>query len=162
MTRKEILDKIKESGYFIIQELVGKEVYEKHGDNSWFVLSTELLETIYFIRHKKGQSMTVNTWHRGGRFKERGHRANIQHIVKSKTDKDILYTSAHPLGMGIDFTFKEEKAEDTRNWLLSIKDELPHKIRLEHRYASTGIPITWVHLDTKYFEQNPKVYLFNV
>jgi len=162
MVRNEIINKIKFKGYFIIQELVGPEVYAKHGQDSWFVLSTELLETILFIREKRGVSMYVNDWHKGGEFDERGHRANIQQIVKNKTVKDLLYTSGHPLGQAIDFTFKGETAEATRNWLLSMQDELPYKIRLEHKYKSTGDPITWVHLDVKYFEQNPKVYLFNI
>ena len=162
MTRQETIKKIQETRYFDIRELVGPEVYDKHGQNSWFVLSTELLETIYFIRHKKGVSMTVNNWHTGGRFQERGHRANTQKIMRDKTANRVLYTSAHPLGMGIDFDFKGETAEETRDWLLSIKDELPHKIRLEHKYKSTGLPITWVHLDVKYFESNPKVYLFDI
>jgi hypothetical protein len=106
--------------------------------------------------------MYANDWHKGGCLDERGHRSNIQEIVKAKTDAGIVYTSGHPLGQAIDFTFKGETAEDTRNWLLSIADELPYKIRLEHKYSKTGIPITWVHLDVKYFEQNPKVYLFNI
>jgi hypothetical protein len=162
MKRQDIINRIKEKGYFIIQELVGPEVYAKHGDNAWFVLSTELLETVLFIREKKGKAMTVNTWHRGGKFKERGHRANIQYIVNKKTVNGILYTSGHPLGQGIDFTFEGETAEETREWLIEIQGELPHKIRLEHKYSSTGIPITWVHLDVKYFEFNPKVYLFDI
>ena len=162
MVRNDIINKIKYKGYFIIQELVGPEVYAKHGQNSWFVLSTELLETILFIREIKGVPMYVNDWHKGGGFDERGHRANIQEIVKNKTVKDILYTSGHPLGQAVDFTFKGETAEETRNWLLSIQNELPYKIRLEHKYKSSGVPITWVHLDVKYFEQNPKVYLFNI
>ena len=162
MGRIEIINKIKSKGYFIIQELVGPEVYSKHGNSSWFVLSTELLETILFLREKKGVAMYANDWHKGGCFDERGHRANIQEIVKAKTDAGVVYTSGHPLGQAIDFTFKGETAEETRNWLLSIADELPYKIRLEHKYSKTGIPITWVHLDVKYFEQNPKVYLFNI
>jgi hypothetical protein len=162
MKRQDIINRIKEKGYFIIQELVGPEVYKKHGNNSWFVLSTELLETVLFIREKKEKAMTVNTWHKGGRFSQRCFRANIQQIVKGKTDKNILYTSGHPLGQGIDFDFEGETAEETRDWLLEIQDELPYKIRLEHKYASTGVPITWVHLDVKYFKSNPKVYLFNV
>jgi len=162
MKRQEIINRIKEKRYFIIQELVGPEVYQKHGNSSWFVLSTELLETILFIREKKGKEMTVNTWHKGGRFSQRGHRANVQEIVQKKTVEGILYTSAHPLGQAVDFTFKGETAEETRMWLIEIQDELPHKIRLEHKYVSTRIPITWVHLDLKYFEFNPKVYLFNI
>lgn len=166
MSRKEILDKIKGSGYFIIQELVGPEVYRKHGNNAWFLLTTELLETIYFIRHKKQKPMYLNNWHNAKKgviiFEERGHRANIQDIVINKTYGNILYTSGHPIGSGVDFTFEGETAEQTRDWLISIQEELPHKIRLEHKYASTGIPITWVHLDTKYFESNPKIYMFNI
>lgn len=166
LSRQEIIEKLINNNFFVVQELVGPEVYKKHGQNSWFVLTTELLRTILFIRIKKGKPMYANNWHNPKPneriFDERGHRANIQNIVKNKTFDKILYTSGHPLGQAIDFTFKGETAEETRNWLISIQDELPFKIRLEHKYNSTGEPITWVHLDVKYFESNPKVYLFNI
>jgi hypothetical protein len=162
LDRGGVINHIIEKGYFVVQELVGPEVFAKHGQNSWFVLTTELLRTLLFIREKKGVSMIVNTWHKGGRFKERGHRANVQHIVYNKTVDKKLYTSGHPLGMGVDFNFKGEMAEETRAWLVSIEAELPHKIRLEHKYKETGKPITWVHLDVKWFKQNMKVYLFDI
>jgi hypothetical protein len=160
LSRGEIIKELR--NFFITQELVGPEVYAKHKHNSWFVLSTELLRTLLFLRVRKGVSMFVNNWHKGGKFKERGHRANVQYIVHKKTVNLKLYTSGHPLGLGVDFDFKGETAEETRNWIISIQDELPHKIRLEHKYKSTGEPITWVHLDVKYFESNPKVYLFDI
>lgn len=172
LTRQEIINKLSvENNYFKVQELVGPEVYGKHKENSWFVLTTPLLRTILFLREKKGVSMYANNWHTGGSYDERGHRANIQDIVKSKTEKGIVYTSGHPLGLAIDFTFKGETAEETRDWIKTLEHELPHKIRLEHLKKDTDpnsetygqmIPITWVHLDVKYFEDNPIIYFFNI
>lgn len=167
LSRQDIINEFESKDYFDVREFVGPEVFAKHGRNSWFVMSTELLRVMLFIRERKGKAITGNTWHysenyKGTRFKERGHRANIQNIVKGKTEDGVLYTSGHPLGLAFDFTIKGETAEETREWIISIEDELPHKVRLEHRRLSTGEPITWVHLDVKYFESNPKVYLFDI
>tara|TARA_B100000809_G_scaffold35204_2_gene30965 strand:- start:2385 stop:2573 length:189 start_codon:yes stop_codon:yes gene_type:complete len=58
--------------------------------------------------------MTINIWHKRGRFQEIGYRENIQSIVKGKTDTNKLYTSGHPLGQAIEFDFAEESTEETR------------------------------------------------
>lgn len=162
LTHSEIVKKIKESGYFRIEEFVSKAVFDKYGDRSWRYLTRELLITIYFIRHKKGLSLTANNWHNGNNFDERGYRENICDIVYKKTLAKKLYLSGHTAGKALDFTFSGESASDTRKWLVEIANKLPFKIRLEYRYASSGKEITWVHLDTYDEDKNPKVYLFDV
>lgn len=158
MTRADIIKDLK--NYFAIYELVGKDTYEKHSDNSWFVFRTEALHCLLIMREGIGLPFTVNDWYWGGRFDERGYRSNIQHIAKEKTLDGVLYLSGHPLGCAFDFKVKEMGSESVRTWIIENEDLFPCKIRLEHK--KNGKPISWVHFDTKYYEKNPKTYLFNV
>ena len=43
-TRKQIIQQLEE--YFIIQELVGPEVYTRHKEDSWQFLATEALSVL--------------------------------------------------------------------------------------------------------------------
>lgn len=158
MSRGEIIEQVKV--YFKIQELVSKEVYEKYGDASWFVLQTGALVCLLLIRVGIGKPITVNTWHKGGRYDERGYRDNLGPIVVGKTVSGELYVSGHVLGCAFDFKVKGWSACEVRTWIEENAEIFPCKIRLERQL--NGKPITWVHIDTKYYEDNPKVYLFDL
>ncbi len=158
MTRNEIIKSLKK--YFKIHELVGKELYAKHGDESWFVFETDALHCLLLIRVGLGRSMYLNNWFWGGNKDERGFRSNIQYICKKKTDNNVLYVSGHPLGNAFDFIVKGMIAEDVRDWIVEHADIFPCKIRLE--WKKNGKPIKWTHIDTKWFSNNPKVYKFNI
>jgi hypothetical protein len=160
VTRIEIINELKK--YFDIRELVGRDVFKLFGKNAWQVFDTDLLHTLLVVRVKIDRPITANNWHKGGSYDERGFRSNIQPIVKNKTLKNQLYVSGHPLGKAIDFVVKGMTAEEVRDWLEENQELLPYKIRLEWKIQKTGLPISWVHLDTKYTEENPKVYKFNV
>lgn len=163
MIRSEIIEKL--SNYFIKQELVGHEVYEYYtniGKDPWTCLDTNALHCLLIMREGIGLPFTVNDWQKGGRYDERGHRANIQEIVKGKTDKGIVYLSAHPMGKAFDFKVKGMSSDDVRQWIVDNACLFPCKIRLEHKILKTGKTITWVHFDVIWEEQNPKVYLFDI
>ena len=102
--------------------------------------------------------MTVNNWYWGGKFSQRGLRTILQQLVKNAFYKGRLYMSAHLFGKAIDFTIKGMTATEVRQWIVGNQHLFPCKIRLEATYK--GKEITWVHLDTLWEEQNPKVYLF--
>jgi hypothetical protein len=146
--------------YFDIYELVSRRVYNTYGDRAWRFFDPRLLETLLFIRKGLDKPITINNYIDGGNFEQRGLRDNLTPIVSNKTLNKKLYLSAHTRGMAIDFDVKGMEAEEVRNWLLSMSDRLPYKIRLEHRYD--GDIINWVHLDVDHEEDNPKVYLFDV
>lgn len=152
MKSSEVLRRIKL--YFKAYELVGPEVYAKYGEDSFQFMNIMMLETLLFIREELGLSITINDWHWGGIFSQRGHRANTQEIVYDKTIHKRLYLSGHPLGMAIDFNVKGMTARAVINWLVANADSLPHKIRIEDD------DVERVHIDIKYLERNPKVYLF--
>jgi len=158
MSRDEIIKDLK--NYFIIQELVGPNVYNKYGDNSWFVLQTDILHCLLIIREERGNPITVNNWHKNGQYDERGYRDNLSHIYYEKTLDNSLYLSGHVLGCAFDFTEKNISAQETRNWIFNNENLFPCKIRLEHRF--NGKPISWCHIDTKHYESNNKVHFFDV
>jgi len=160
MTRDQVIDRL--SKYFDIRELVGPEIYRKYGGASWQFLQTELLHNLLFIREGIGLPIIGNNWHKGGIWDERGHRSNVQTILKDKTFDCILYLSGHVLGCGFDFDVLGMSPDNVRQWIIDNQKELPHKIRLEHKYESSGKTINWTHMDTKYLKSNPKVLLFNV
>ena len=84
------------SDYFSIKELVCKHVYERYGESAVMFLDDKLIETLNVIREQiLCAPMTVNNWHAGGNFTQRGLRCNICELVKSKTDAGSLYLSAH-------------------------------------------------------------------
>ena len=158
MRDSQILHDIKE--YFNITEFVDKETFEKFGDRAWMFMDIRLLETILFIRRKLDRKITINTWLWGGKFSQRGLRTNICSMVKKKTNLNRLYLSAHVLGKGIDFDVEGMTADEVRSRLVQKAQELPHPIRLERKFVSTGQSISWVHLDV--YITDKKVYLFDV
>ena len=154
----DILTGIKKD--FTIEEFVDKKTFERHGENAWQFIDLRLLEVVLFIREGIGEPMTINTWHKGGRFSQRGLRTNISQIVYKKAVNGKLYLSAHVMGKAVDFDVKGMDAAEVRGWLLRNKNKVPHKIRLEN--LMNGKPIGWCHLDVFYNPSNNKVHLFNV
>jgi len=160
LTHSQAIGRLK--AYFKITELVDETTYKAHGERAFKFFDTKLLISMLFIRETLGKGITVNNWTNGGPFSQRGLRTNVCDIVKKKTNKDRLYLSAHVLGQGIDFDVKGMTADQVREWLQSVADQLPFKIRLEHKINKTGKTITWVHLDTFDEDKNGKIYLFNI
>jgi hypothetical protein len=158
MTDEKIYEDIKK--FFLIEEFVSPKVYKKHGERAWKFLCPRLLHTILIIRKEIGKPITINNWHTGGSFKQRGLRSNLGYIFLSKFKKGILYLSGHVLGVAVDFDVKGMTAQQVRVWLVQNQDILPYKIRLENKLK--GKPISWVHLDMLWEKKNPHVYLFNI
>jgi len=160
MTRQEIITGLK--NYFCIEELVDKLVFDKYGEKAWMFFDTDLLHTIWIIRKHLDKSITINNWKWGGKFDERGLRYNLNYIVKQKTIAGKMYLSMHLFGKAIDFDVEGMTAEEVRDWIVDNSNLFRCKIRLEWKYSKTGKPITWVHLDTRAEDKNPKVYRFNI
>ena len=158
MSDEEIIQRIKK--YFKIEEFVNKKTASKYGEVSWQFLCPRLLHTMLIIREEIAKPITINTWHKGGRFSQRGLRTNIGQIVRKKTQRGILYLSAHTMGKAVDFDVAGMSAEQVRMWIKANSIIFPYKIRLEHKMK--GKNISWVHLDVFSKETNNKIYLFNV
>ena len=134
--------------YFKMHELVDEKVYNLHGEASERFFDTRLLETIDLLREMLERPITINTWHNGGRFSQRGLRHNRSDMVVNKKN---IYLSAHMLGKAIDFDVKGMTAEEVRKWLMTNQDILPYGIRLEDN-------VNWVHLDVATTESGIKLF----
>lgn len=148
MDRSEIIRELKQ--YFKISELVGSKTNSTYGERAFRFFGTNILHALLIVRENIGNPITVN----GRGMEQRGLRTNIQPIVKSKSDRDRLYISAHIQGRAFDFDVKGMTAQEVRDWIVANENLFPFKIRLEDG-------VTWVHMDDIDEEKNPKVYLFN-
>lgn len=143
--------------YFSIKELVDADVYQRWGESAWQFIDRDLQETLLIVREGIDKPITINTWSFGGSMSQRGLRHNRSSMVVGKTKP---YLSAHMMGKAVDFNVKGMGAESVRKWICDNEHLFPYKIRLEHKM--NGKPITWVHLDVMYNEDNPHIYKFNV
>lgn len=136
----ELIARVKK--YFGLHELVSEKVFKRYGEQAWQFFDPRLLEVLIWLREGIGVPLTCNNWQIGGMYQESGFRANMDSEVKSKTDKGVLYCSAHSRGMGIDLrdVKKRYSAEEMRNWIRKHYDECPYPIRME-----SGV--TWLHVD---------------
>lgn len=142
------------SPYFSVKELVCKHVYERYGEGAAMFLDDKLIETLNMIREQiLCTPMTVNNWHAGGNFTQRGLRCNICELVKNKTDAGRLYLSAHMLGKAVDCSVEGMTAEEARRLIIEKQELLPYPIRLEDG-------VSWLHIDLYENGKKEKVYLF--
>lgn len=149
MTRSEIITALKR--YFKIQELVCPHVFAKHGEISWMFLSTLYLHTLLVLRRDILKvPLVCNTT----TLTQRGLRCNLCEIVKAKTDADIVYLSAHHLGIGGDLSSPEMTAEEMRRKIEDNSDLLPYPIRMEKG-------VNWLHIDCYDTGTPNKITYFN-
>lgn len=133
--KKMIIEELKK--YFNIKELVCPHVFAKHGEISWRFLSTLYLHTLLVLRTKILKvPLVCNT----KMLTQRGLRCNLCDIVKEKTEDDIVYLSAHHLGIGGDLSSPEMTAEEMRKKIEEKQDLLPYPVRIE-------LKVNWLHID---------------
>lgn len=137
MSRNELIAKLKTN--FDIRELVCPHCYDKFKDNAWQFLSTELLSILYTLRYQIFKKpITINDWHKGGNFSQRGLRCNMCDEVKNKT---TIYLSAHCLGKAIDFNVKDMTSNNVNITIKDCTNQFRYPIRLETN--TNG----WTHID---------------
>lgn len=138
--------------FFRLYELVCPEVYNKFGDLAWQFLDDKIVINIDWVRRTLNKPITVNNWHEGGDFDERGLRCIQCKMVRDKCYQGQIYVSPHILGRAFDFDVKGMVADDVRVWLAAKKDSIPYPIRLENH-------VNWVHMDSE--ETGLKIQFFN-
>ena len=150
MTRSEIISSLKK--YFKVKELVCPHVFKKHGERAWKYLATIYLHTLLVLRRDILQvPLVCNT----ATLTQRGLRCNLCDIVKEKTEDDIVYLSAHHLGIGGDLSSPEMTAEEMRQKIEEKQDLLPYPIRIEKG-------VNWLHVDCyDDIDDNNKITYFN-
>jgi hypothetical protein len=137
--------------FFKLYELVCPHVYNKFGDGAWRFFDDEAVVTLDWIRRTLGKPMTVNNWHDGGKFDERGLRCIQCSIVKDKCLSGQVYVSPHILGKAFDCDVQGMEASEVRVWLALHKKELPYPIRVENS-------VSWLHFDCE--DMGVPLYIF--
>jgi hypothetical protein len=61
--------------YFKTHELVDKQTYEKFGEKSLMFFDIRILKFIDGLREYFNEPITINNWHVGGRYENRGLRS---------------------------------------------------------------------------------------
>lgn len=132
------------SKYFLIQELVPPSIYKAWGERSWWFIDHDLVVVLDFMREYYGVPVTVNNWHIGGKYTERGFR--------TPTTKTGGKLSQHRFGRGADVAVKG----------LTPKQVYMDILKNEKMFLSVGLTAmedisdtpTWVHIDTRWTELN--------
>lgn len=141
------------SQYWDIRELVCPHTYALHGQNAWRFLNPMFLEHILWLRrdvHKR--PMISNTYHRGGKYTQRGVRCNKCQLVIDANNTGLVYLSFHRLAQALDYTVVGLTAEEARNEIREKQYSAPHPFRLERDKS-------WVHTDI--CDYGVQLYEFN-
>ena len=126
--------------FFKTEELVDPDTFAAFGERSLMFLDIRVLKLIDAIRIYFNSPMTINNWHTGGGFKNRGFR-------NPKSTVGASY-SQHRFGRAIDFDVRGKSAEQVRQIIL----------KNQHIYPFTEITrmelgINWVHVDIAMTDQ---------
>lgn len=147
--------------YFELEELICPHVSANYGEAAWKFIDNRLLDVLYIIRKGIDKPIFVNDWANGGTLSQRGLRCNICSLVKTKTDLEKVYMTAHGQGEAVDFHVKDMTANEVRTWICKNQVLLPHNIRIEVDFDVRGksemqvlsqmnqCKMTWVHIDLR-------------
>ena len=137
--------------YFTTKQLVCPHVLKQYSEAQiWSFFDKRILETLAVLRTEIiNKPMVINT--SDGSFTQRGLRCNCCDLVRTQTNKNNPYLSAHVRGSGIDFVVPGTDSEQVRQLIAKNKDLLPYPIRLE-----SGV--TWVHVDVDNFTKDKIQY----
>lgn len=134
--------------HFIIQELVGPDVFTARGERAWELLDAGMLQMLDRLRDKFG-TCVINNWHKGGSFKESGLR-------DFGTSTGAKY-SMHKFGGGFDLKFGQHTAKEVFDYVLAHPDEFPFITAMENVLATK----TWLHVDGRNHNQQSQIWVVN-
>ena len=137
---------------FQLEELVCKHVFEKYGVTAWQFFDDRALKMLDFVRERLNKPITVNNWHWGGSFSQRGFRCTGCQLIIDAVKDSRIYCTPHSRGQAFDFDVEGLTGSEVRLWLVKNSEILPFPIRLESS-------VSWTHLDTVDSDHD-KVYIF--
>ena len=118
-------------------ELVPPEIHQAKGEDSILAFDARILWTLDAIRDVYDRRVTVNTWHEGGKFSQRGFRTDPAMLLKTPLTQ-------HRFGRAVDFDIEgitpEQFRADAREPKLA--NVLQYVTRIE-----VGKEVTWNHVD---------------
>jgi hypothetical protein len=131
-------------GYFLVQELVTKELYGVLGDNAICVFEEPALLTLIQLRKFFNRSFIINDWCFEGTRDGHGFRDNTEDTGSAG--------SMHRLALAFDPEIHGVTASEARKRILANQYLFPHLRRLED-------DVDWLHFDLKetYLKE---IYLF--
>ena len=130
---------MKVSAYFDIREFVPKIIWSTFGENSIWYIRPEIIQLADFYREWFEASVTINDWHIGGQFQNRGYRT-----PNSKVGSTY---SQHKMGCAFDCTVKGLTANKVREEILDHQEEFI-KAGLTALEDGFFAP-TWIHSDIR-------------
>lgn len=143
---------MKANKYFDVKELVPKEVWEELGDEgSLKLLNPAALKALEEVREIIGIPLICNNWASGGSRNYCGYRQQNCPIGAKG--------SQHKKGNAFDLISNSKSARLMRYELEQNKMKLSIPIRIE-KWDQKGVETTWLHIDTKNFTGNEKIYFF--
>lgn len=133
--------------HFLIEELVPREAFQKHGEKCWMLFDERLLHTLDFLRDQFGPAI-INTWKNGGVWQYRGWRPPEYTLCAP--------LSQHFFGRAADMNFNLCTASSVRTWLqLNYKTVLEPKGCVIKRIENNT---SWLHVDVGNTNSNGIVY----
>lgn len=141
--------------YFAIHELVCPHVYQKYGERAWQFMDPRLLDVLLWLREGIGEKITINDYEWNGNQTQSGIRCNMCNLVKSKTDKGIVYMSAHIRGSALDPHVHNRTVPEVWQWIRENIHSCPHNIRVED---TSDFDTDWLHIDV--VDTGRKLYIF--
>lgn len=125
---------------FLLQELVPPQIYNSYGDRSTYFVSKEQASMCQGTRDIFGKTMTINNWHSGGPFKERGYR-----LPNSATGATL---SMHKTCMADDFNIAGIASNEVFEYIMNNQAKFMAIgiTTLEHPEYAT----TWTHMDRRW------------
>ena len=134
--------------HFLLQELVGPDLFKARGERCWEMLDPALLRVIDQLRKRYG-TITINDWHTGGPFKESGARD-----FATKTGAQY---SMHKLFKAADMKFKTDDPQAVQKDILANAGDFPLLTCMENAAATK----TWLHGDTRNHNQETQIWVVN-
>lgn len=122
---------------FEIEEFVPPEIFRKYGAKSVWWIRKDRVQACQWIRTTTGRAVTLNTWHRGGRLKERGYR-----LPDSDTGSDL---SQHRAFNAVDISVSGWSARRLFAFIVDNYAEIS-KFGITTLEDLEFTP-TWVHMD---------------
>ncbi len=133
--------------HFATQELIPPCVYNVKGEASLSLMNEGLLRDLDTLHDhlnniRAGTTITINNWHGGGPFSERGYRT--LNMVGTQIEP-------HKFGKAVDFSSNKWTPHEIRQEIIANSAKLVYFTRLEQyldaSHQANHDEIGWVHVD---------------
>ena len=143
---------MKVSEHFDIREFVSEATWNRNGEDSIKLIDKRLIDLAEFYRKYFGSAVTINNWHTGGNFQNRGFR-DFDSNVGGKN-------SMHRTGKAFDCNIKGYTIAELHKAIMREQQAF-YNAGLRRIEDINAAP-TWLHSDLKDMGMVGKIYVFKV